>query len=102
MSPKCLDLLLDRVEAVPTDSNVYVFVAVLACGAAGESRVPIPVEAMLSYSLFQKTVLLTTGLLYLNMGCEGRAEASADEAWKYSMQVALDRGRATAGATVTN
>jgi hypothetical protein len=93
-------LLLDRIEAVrETPSDVYVFVAVLA-GGSGELRVPVPTDALLSYAIFQKTVLLTLGLLYINLGSEGRAEPAADEAWRYTMQLALDRGRATTKTTV--
>lgn len=63
------------------DESDYTFAAVLRT-AAGELRIGVAPECLLSYDCFRQTVLRRTGYLFLYPPAQGRATEVQDEMWQ--------------------
>lgn len=85
------NLILDRIE-VDNRDGVYKFVAVMK-RRGEELHVATPIEGLLSYSTFQRVVLLSTGWLFLPCDIEGAAPDAADAQWRSAVASRLELGR---------
>lgn len=86
-----VSLALDRIEAENPDGVCRFFAVFMRHGE--ELKIPTPVEALTSYSAFQRLVLMTLGLMFTASDCEGRPTDAADENWRQAVAYRLELGR---------
>lgn len=73
------------VDAIRRADGVFEFFVSLH-GPGGELHLALPPDALLSYSVFQRWHLCSTGAMYKNWGVEGRTPEQADSLWRDLIQ----------------